>query len=232
MRIKQHAGQTSRSRIKILNSFVYSSFAGYSNTRKRDDFVEYQTVLEYFGGDTKIGRAAYRQFVYRGLNDEESKPLDIGKGSGIIGSARFIDRIKAKYLSGLDPSSQREQPKLKEIRASYSPDELIDLFCSLTQCDRAEICRKGKNAIERSMLMELLYRFCHIKQPGIGRYLGDVDYSAVSISRKRLRIRMEKDASLKERFHAILNNLSGIKILTPSHSGDPIPLWRFFGIIT
>jgi len=47
------------------------------------------------------------------------------------------------------------------------------------------------------MLMELLYRFCNIKQPEIGRYFGNMDYSAVSISRKRLMLKIEKDLSLK-----------------------------------
>jgi putative transposase len=212
VRIKEHAGLEPHSRIKILNSFVYSSYAGYANIRKRDEFVHYQTILDYFGGDTIKGRTAYRQFVRQGLNKGEASPLEIGKGSGIIGSPDFIDRIKEKYLSGLAPSSQREQPQLKEVRLSFNPDKLIDAFCSLTACDRGEICRKGKNAIERSMLMELLYRLCNIKQPEIGRYLGNIDYSAVSISRKRFRIQMEKDASLKQKFVEILDDLSRIKI--------------------
>jgi putative transposase len=212
VRIKKHAGLKPYSRIKILNNFVFSSFAGYTNIRKRNDFVQYQTVLDYFGGDTKKGRTAYRQFVQRGLTKGEASPLEIGKGSGIIGSSRFIDRIKEKYLSGSDQPSHREQPQLKEIHLSYSPDKLIEAFCSLTEYDRDEICRKGKNSIERSMLMELLYRFCNIKQPEIGRHLGNIDYSAVSISRKRLRLKMEKDPSLKRKFVKILDDLSRIKI--------------------
>jgi len=60
--------------------------------------------------------------------------------------------------------------------------------------------------------MELLYRFCNIKQPEIGRYLGNIDYSSVSISRKRLRLKIEKDVSLKERFDGLFGELSRIKI--------------------
>ncbi|MBU0992102.1 MAG: hypothetical protein KJ737_06375 [Proteobacteria bacterium] len=199
-------------RIQILNGFVHSSFAGHTNTKKRDDFVHYQMVLDYFGGDTEEGRAAYRQFVYRGMNKGETSPLEMGKGSGIIGSENFIDRIKDLYLSRLDKSTHREQPQLKEIRSSYSPEVLIDTFCALTGHDRDEICRKGRNSIERSMLMEFLYRFCNINQPEIGRYLGNIDYSAVSISRKRLRLEMDKDELLKQKFDLILADLSRIKI--------------------
>ncbi|WP_459924045.1 hypothetical protein [Desulfatiferula olefinivorans] len=154
--------------------------------------MHYQTVLDYFGGDTKEGRAAYRQFVFRGLNKGESSPLDIGKGNGIIGSDDFIRRIKENYLTTLAKASGREQPHLKEIRSSFSPETLIEAFCTRTGTNRDEICRRGKNSIERSMLLELLYRLCNIKQPDIGKYLGHIDYSSVSISRKRLRSKWKK----------------------------------------
>jgi chromosomal replication initiation ATPase DnaA len=62
------------------------------------------------------------------------------------------------------------------------------------------------------MLMELLYRLCNIKQPDIGKYLGHVDDSSVSISRKRLRLKMEEDLELRRRFDGILEELSRIKI--------------------
>ena len=72
----------------------------------------------------------------------------------------------------------------------------------------------SKKTVERSMLMELLYRFCLVTQPEIGRLVGGIDYSAVSQARRRLRIRMEKDTHLKGRFDKILeqlNELSRVK---------------------
>lgn len=212
VRIKKYAGMETDQRIRILNNFTYSSFAGYTNTKKRDDFVHYHTILDYWGGGTKDGRASYRQFVYRGLIKDDANPLDIGKGNGIIGSDGFITHIKEKYLTRIDQVSDRELPHLKKIRSTYTPEKLIDAFCQLTGSDRNEICRRGKNSTERSMLMELLYRFCNIKQPEIGRYLGNIDYSAVSVSRKRLRLKIAEDLSLKQKFDGLVRDLSKIKI--------------------
>ena len=48
-----------------------------------------------------------------------------------------------------------------------------------------DICQRGKRSLERTMLMELLYRFCQISQPEIGMLVGGIDYSAVSQARKR-----------------------------------------------
>ena len=60
--------------------------------------------------------------------------------------------------------------------------------------------------------MELLYRYCKITQPEIGQLMGGIDYSSVSVSRKRLREKMEKERQLKERFDNIDREMSRIKI--------------------
>jgi chromosomal replication initiation ATPase DnaA len=65
------------------------------------------------------------------------------------------------------------------------------------------------------MLMELLYRFCHLTQPQIGELVGGIDYSAVSQARRRLQRQLERDPKLKERFVGLtdrLTELSRIKI--------------------
>ncbi|MCL0047167.1 hypothetical protein M1M98_02730, partial [Thermodesulfovibrionales bacterium] len=56
-------------------------------------------------------------------------------------------------------------------------------------------------------LMELLYRFCQIAQPEIGRLVGGIDYSAVSQARKRLRIGLERELKLKKRFDKLSSQL-------------------------
>lgn len=210
VRIRKYESKDIDTKINLLKNYRFSSLSGYTNTRKRESFVNYSTVLGYFGGDTKEGRSAYRQFVYRGLLKGHESPLDIGKGSGIIGSEGFIDSIKEKYLAKVEKKDQREQPHLKEIRSKHTPDVLINKFCSIVGADRDTICTRGKNSVLRSMLMEFLYRYCNITQHEIGRLLGGVDYSTVSVSRKRLRIKMENDVLIKELFDSTSDSLSRI----------------------
>jgi hypothetical protein len=81
--------------------------------------------------------------------------------------------------------STREQPEFRELGKSFLPDDLINHFAKLEQKNREELTRKGKQSTERAMLMELLYRLCKITQPEIGKLLGGIDYSAVSLARKR-----------------------------------------------
>jgi DNA-directed RNA polymerase specialized sigma24 family protein len=55
--------------------------------------------------------------------------------------------------------------------------------------------------------MELLYRYAGVNQREIGELMG-VDYSSVSVARKRLRDMLAADDRLKEQFHALEDVLS------------------------
>ena len=92
---------------------------------------------------------------------------------------------------------------------------MIELFCKIAEVDRGVVCSRGRNSMIRSMLMEFLYRHYNISQLEIGRLTEGgliIGQSSVSDARTRLRQRMEKDTTLKQRFEAIDINLSRLNI--------------------
>jgi hypothetical protein len=140
-------------------------------------------------------------------------PLELGKGHGVVGENEFIKWVKSKV--GKVGAAKREQPALRELGRLLEPEELVRHYVQIVGKRKEEICRKGTQLAERGMLMELLYRFCNLPQPEIGRLLGGIDYSAVSQSRRRLRAGLAKDATLKSKFDKIMASLlemSRIKI--------------------
>jgi len=56
------------------------------------------------------------------------------------------------------------------------PEDLIRNFLQIIGEDESEICRLGCHSTDRATLMELLYRFCNIRQPVIGKLVGGLDY--------------------------------------------------------
>lgn len=190
-----------------------SSLSGYFSVRKRMDFVNYEFILDYMGGDNKQGRRKYRRFIHRGLEQELDNPSELGKGNGIIGEVNFVKWVKEKFINKETP--KRELPALRVLSRTFEPEELIQHFVNINGKTVEDICQRGKKSLERAMLMELLYRFCHLTQPEIGRLIGGIDYSAVSQARKRLQIQMEQKPKLKRNFDKISNKLlelSRIKI--------------------
>jgi len=206
---------SAKERWNSLQKYNASSLPGYlaEGKQKGRELINYATILDYTGGDNRKGRQNYRGFINKGIVQESESPLILGKGNGIVGDSSFVQWIKDKYLD--NDSSGREQPALKELRKVFEPEELIEQFIQITGERREDICRRGKNSTERAMLMELLYRFCRITQPEIGKLMDGIDYSGVSQSRKRLNVRMEHDPKQKDIFGKIikqLHHLSSLKI--------------------
>jgi hypothetical protein len=73
---------------------------------------------------------------------------------------------------------------------------------------RETLLRKGYRGIGRGLLMEMLYRHGGMKQREIGALMG-VDYSAVSVSRKRFLGMMGADSMLRSLFTRVTRRISG-----------------------
>lgn len=183
---------------KALMNYQGSSLGGYLDPRKRKIFVAYTEILDFMGKKEREAIHRYQDFIQNGIIEETKNPLEIGKGTGIIGNESFVTDIKETYLE--KDGSVREQPERRELNFALKPEGLIEQFCSKTGKSRKEICQKGINLPERSMLMELLYRHCNLSQAEIGRLVGGIDYCAVSLARKRLFQKLEQDPRLKKKY--------------------------------
>jgi DNA-binding MarR family transcriptional regulator len=67
---------------------------------------------------------------------------------------------------------------------------------------REELLRKGHKGVARGILMEMLYRSGGMNQREIGELMG-IDYSAVSVMRKRLSGFQKKDRNLSARIERL-----------------------------
>lgn len=197
IKIRKYSKYTFKEKWSELFNYKDSSLAGYIAGGKQEPMVNYRTVLGYMGGDSRKGRHEYTEFIQQAITGEVENPMVLGKGSTIIGANEFIEWVKEKVLK--DKGNKREQPALLKMRKSMDPQRLIDMFCENTGKKKEELCLRGNRTTERAYLMELLYRYCDITQPEIGKLLGGVDYSAVSQARKRFREKLEKDKKLKRR---------------------------------
>jgi len=192
VRVKQRSGMTSAEKERYLRNYRWSSYERYLSPRGRR-FLRVEEVLAYFGGDTPTGRRTYEAFVREGLNGKLSNPLERGAGHGIIGESEFIERIKEQYIqSGM---ASREIPAVKRILAQVEPEKIIREICKAFKVKRDELLRKGYKGVARGILMDMLYRHGGMNQREIGELMG-VDYSAVSVMRKRLSVVQKEDRKL------------------------------------
>ncbi|MCK4309303.1 MAG: hypothetical protein KAW42_04970, partial [Candidatus Atribacteria bacterium] len=113
--------------------------------------------------------------------------------------------IKEKYLK----KNAKEIPSLRKIHSYCSKDKVIKIVCREIGKNLEQI--KNRQDTNRQILMEMLYCYAGLKGCEIGEIMG-LDYSTVSVGRKRLRRKMLNDISLQDLVRRIEYNLSIIKI--------------------
>jgi len=183
IRVKPRSQMTLDERRRYLRDYLWSSYGGYVFHGRRGNFLEVEEVLAYFGGDTAGGRRRYETFVMEGVSGKIPNPLEKGRGHGIIGESDFIERIRDRCVESA--AKYRELPAVKKILAQVEPEKIIRVICGMFNVERQELLRKGYKGVARGVLMEMLYRYGGMNQREIGELMG-IDYSAVSVTRKRL----------------------------------------------
>ena len=186
-----------------LWNYTWSSLPGYVNKAKRYDFVDYETVLAEYGGDTRSGRQQYRKQIINDLT--EGLPIkDKIVGKSILGSEGFVNWVRDTFL---EENKDRERPSVRKIHRYVSQEEVIAVVENVTGIHDV-LSSKGTT---RQIVMTALYKFAGLNNREIGNLLS-LDYSTVSQGRKRLRIKAEKSKELQMIITGIEGKLSRIKI--------------------
>ena len=204
LRSKDKARKALVEKREYLRKYQWSSYPAYLFPRARTSFLQVREILAHFGGDTLEGRKEYRTFVEEGLTKEVENPLERGKGHGIIGSAEFLERIKGKFLS--DRLRSREVPAVRRVVGQVEKKKILDAVATAFKVSQEDLLEKGHRGMARPALMELLYRYGGLNQREIGELMG-IDYSSVSVGRKRLETQQGKDRNLSRQIEGIKKKL-------------------------
>jgi len=95
---------------------------------------------------------------------------------------------------------------VRKIVVQIEPQRIIREICEAFEVERQELLRKGYKGVGRGVLMELLYRYGGMNQREIGELMG-IDYSAVSVMRKRLSVLQKRDRNLSAGIERIKERL-------------------------
>jgi putative transposase len=204
MRVRLRDGMTLDEKRTFLRTYRWSSYEGYLSPGRRRGFIQAEEVLGYFGGDTAKGRRKYEAFVMEGMSGKVASPLARGAGHGIVGAHEFVEKIREEYIRSATDS--RELPAVKKILAQVEPEKMIGVVGEVFEVEREELLRRGAKGVARGVLMEMLYRYGGMNQREIGDLMG-VDYSAVSVMRKRLSAILGKDRGLSANIERVKKHL-------------------------
>ena len=206
VKIKSMRRMPYEEKLKYLRNYRWSSLPGYINKRRKQDFVDYDLVLEEYGGDNEEGRKAYGQMISIDISgDMEMKDKIVGQS--IIGREEFVEKVLDNYLNR--DSDKRETPSLRELQGLKMQEDIIKIFEEETGKSLEEI--KRRKGMERNIMMDLLYREGGLSNVEIGKLM-EIDYSTVSQGRKYLRGRVKKDKKVRGLVDGFEGKVSQIKM--------------------
>jgi len=188
IRIKQFSDSSFEEKKTYLDKYQWSSYRDYLSP-SRYDFLTRTDILSHFST-----RSSYRDFVEEGIQGSDN-PLLRGKGHGIIGDVPFIKKILK--MSALNPL--REQPEARRIIKEAGPSEVLALIAKHFKITPEDVLQKRP---AKHIAMEFLYRYAGMNQREIGDLMG-LDYSSISVARKRLRETAAKDKKLQKHMKVI-----------------------------
>lgn len=178
-------------KLKMLKKYRWSSLPGYIDAKRKEAFIDYAVVLEEYGGDNRKGRQNY----LKAISQDIAGTLDIrGEviGQAILGGGEFAKWVVEKFL--VRKEKDRECPPSNELSRYCSKERIIAASEEVLGRDIDAIRSEG--GVSRQVVMDLLCRVGGLKGREVGEYFG-VDYSTVSVSRKRLRRKMEEEREIR-----------------------------------
>jgi len=175
-------------------------------------------VLDEFGGDSPSGRKNYKKRMLQDLTEGVTLHEAV-VGQSILGRENFVLQIKQKFLQG---GQDRERPSMKIIHRHTVKVEIFKVLEDrLSRPMKDIIASRGR---DRQIAMDVLYRCCGFTNKEIGEMMG-LDYSTVSVGRKRLTEKRKKDKMLNKLMDEIEQRVAKIKIGPSDAIPDIIADW-------
>lgn len=189
---------------EFLSQWKWSSLPGFMGIYPRYTFVDHSSVLQAYGGDTPQGRQSYKESLFTRIDKGiELKSKIIAQV--ILGSIPFIEKMRLH----LSPNhKERELPELRKMTNYLLQEKILAELENGLQCTREELLHFPTD--NRAITMDMLYRFGGLTNPEIGDAMS-LDYSSVSIGRKRIQSKRTSDLRLDAKMTLLEKRLQRLR---------------------
>ncbi|MFO7558973.1 MAG: transposase [Desulfobacterales bacterium] len=181
---------------ELPESYEWSSYPCFIGKNKAPKWLHRNFILAYFGKKISIAEKRYKAFVEALLNQKYESPLTGVVSSTLLGASDFIERIRDKYLSGMQ--SDKDVPATKELLQKVTLDQIFTAVDAVFE---------DEPVVARNVKMYLCQKYSGKSLKEISSHFGISD-SGVSHSRRRAAERIQKDQKTRKRVGRIESELN------------------------
>ena len=136
----------------------WSSYPGYARRRSRLPWVAHDDLLAAwageFGGSGSEPEASYRKYVTAGLAQPPESPWSEAFHGWILGSQKFVDRVRALVQHQPQRDRRREARQMQVLPIS----RVSEVVCAEYGIDESELRRRGSRHPARAAMAYLARR--------------------------------------------------------------------------
>lgn len=199
-----HLNPVAAGMVKKVHAYPWSSYRAYIGNDPSPQWLCTEKTLSMIGSRSQQPR--YQQFVEGGLDPEIRKFYDSKTQLPILGSTRFINKMKRRI------QPDKEITEQKRIKAPISLTRLVALAAKEFQIDKTRLLQtsrgRGHSNIARTAVMYLGRKVAGYPLKELADYFGLKSYGSVSGQIHRFKQALETDESIRksvDRLHKMIN---------------------------
>ncbi len=182
--------------VRRLVDYPWSSYLAYAYGKKSPEWLLTRPILSLF--NTKDKHMAYRKMV-QSYSNEESRIWEDFRHGLFLGSQKFVDRIKLKYLS---ENPDIEIPQRRQVLRDANPENILKKAAKVLKCDTDIFLQSSRisdsDKINRDLLIYLLWSTGWYSNQEIGNLFG-LGYSSISRRVTIMKPMIAKDGKLNKK---------------------------------
>lgn len=183
--------------VERLADYPWSSYHPYAYGNAVPDWLETKMILSQFGNKHK--HRQYREKVQNYADEKKDLWEDLRYGI-LLGSHKFVERIKERHLPSKTDTSVPQQTR---IAKTSDHDDLLHIAEKTLHVKVWDLKNAGRvygeKKDKRDLMVFLLWKSGNISNKKIGRYF-NITHSAVSHAVRSFQIRLQNNPDLKARY--------------------------------
>jgi len=176
---------------KSLFQYKWSSLPGYINRKKREDWIDYDSILSKFNGKDNKASLNYQKFIKKNLKKQTTSPFKNLRGSIILGSKHFKKEVLKKHHLNKIAIKKDEDILAKKI---------IELATQSTLWPSLKNKKKRlkKTILSRNAAIYLIKKYTDLSNQQISTYFKSLKDSSISQMSRRFDLIKKKNKTIKK----------------------------------
>jgi len=176
---------------KSLFQYKWSSLPGYIYREKREDWIDYDSILSFFKGKDQNAPQNYLNHVKKNLRAQIPSPFKNLRGNIILGSKDFKKVILKKHHSNKNHPQRNEDVIAKKI---------IKLATQPQHWSSLQVKNKKFNSsiLSRNAAIYFLKKYTDLSHQQLGTYFTSLKKSSISKMSQRFNLIKENSEAIKK----------------------------------